>query len=290
MPYKSVYHLSKNHFKNPLQFGDVKVYQLGRYYCTPDTVIDAHVQLDLFELTVVTDGEGIIKTNGIPVKVQKGDIYLSLPHDTHEIISDKNNPLRFDFFAFNCDDAEINYDLEAITESFYPSTTRTFSNERIPKLLSTAIAELDGNKKYSARVLTSLFGELVVYVIRGFSGLTPKKYPDSLTAAEVLCHRMSNYIDTHLYSLKSLDELSRLTDYSYGYLSSLFHKTTGESLAEYHRRKKHDTARLLVLEGRLKLTEIAEALNYSSAYAFSKAFTKRFGLSPREYRKKHSPV
>ena len=288
MSYESVYHLSKNHFKDPLNFRDVKVYQIGRYYCTPNTVIEAHVQLDLFELTVVTDGEGIIKTNGIPVKVQKGDIYLSLPHDTHEIISDRNKPLKFDFFAFNCDDAEIKADLELITENFYSSYARTFTNERIPKLLSTAIAELNGNKKYSMRVLESLFGEIVIYVIRGFSKLEPEKYPDSLTAAEVLCHRMANYIDTHLYSLKSLEDLSPLTDYSYGYLSSLFHKTTGESLADYYRRKKHDTARLLVLEGRLKLTEIAEMLNYSSAYAFSKAFSKRFGQSPREYRKNHS--
>ena len=31
-----------------------------------------------------------------------------------------------------------------------------------------------------------------------------------------------NYIDTHIYTMKNLDELSEITDYSYGYLSVLF--------------------------------------------------------------------
>ena len=46
-----------------------------------------------------------------------------------------------------------------------------------------------------------------------------------------------------------------------------------------------NAARVMILENRLRLSEIAEVLGYSSAYALSKAFRAGTGVSPREYRK-----
>jgi len=83
----------------------------------------------------------------------------------------------------------------------------------------------------------------------------------------------------------TLEELSEATGYSYGYLSDLFRKTTGNSLSGYYHAKKLEAARLLLLENKLQVTEIAEMLNYASVYAFSKAFHRQYGVSPRQYRK-----
>ena len=97
-----------------------------------------------------------------------------------------------------------------------------------------------------------------------------------------------NYIDTHIHSLKNLSDLSKITDYSYGYLSTVFKKTTSNSLLSYYQNKKLDVVRLLILENELTITEISEMLNYSSVYALSKAFTKHYGVSPRNYRNNNS--
>ena len=93
-----------------------------------------------------------------------------------------------------------------------------------------------------------------------------------------------NYIDTHIYSLKNLEDLADITDYSYGYLSALFKKTTSNTLSNYYHEKKLDAARLLILENKYKIIEIAEMLNYTSVYSFSKAFSNRYGVSPRNYK------
>lgn len=42
------------------------------------------------------------------------------------------------------------------------------------------------------------------------------------------------------------------------------------------------------LAGGAKLYEIASHLSYSSAYSFSKAFKKHFGISPEKYREMFS--
>ena len=71
------YHFDKRFFDDPLNYGNIRLYQLGRLHAGINTVVDTHVHGDLYELTVVTDGCGIITTNGVPVKVGRGDIYLS---------------------------------------------------------------------------------------------------------------------------------------------------------------------------------------------------------------------
>ena len=47
---------------------------------------------------------------------------------------------------------------------------------------------------------------------------------------------------------------------------------------------------LLELEGGAKITALAEALHFSTPYAFSKAFKQHFGLSPVKFRQTLSKV
>lgn len=278
------YHLSKNHFQNPLKYEYIYVSQIGRRFCNHETVIDTHIHLDLFELTIVTEGKGIVTTNNISVPVKAGDIYLSLPCDSHKIVSDSENPLKYDFFAFTCEDAYFNQELEHIAQNYYSAKTRIFHDDTIRLLISNAIAELSNEHVYSKQLLFSIFQQVIIYTIRGFHGIEPLKHSATATHAEILCHKLMNYIDTHIYSLKRLEDLAEISDYSYGYLSALFKKTTSSTLSDYYHEKKLDAARLLILENKYKIIEIAEMLNYTSVYSFSKAFTNHYGVSPRNYK------
>ena len=280
----STYHLDYNYFQHPLNFENISIRQIGRMYCEKNGVIEEHIHTDLYELTIVTEGEGLIYSNKIPTKVSRGDIYLSLPCDAHEIISDGEKPLKYDFIAFLPIDGEIKTELEKIAEDFHSPNNRVFHDERIRQITGNAIAEIKEDKIYSHELLSSLFKQMIIYLIRGFQNIKPDRQVDTVTDAEVLCYKLMNYIDTHIYSMKSLEELSYITDYSYGYLSTLFKKTTSNTLSHYYREKKLDAARLLILENRLKITEISDMLGYASVYAFSKAFSNKFGLSPRIYR------
>ncbi len=284
---ESLYHLNKSYFHEPLLFGGVSLFQIGRLYCKSGAIVPLHIHGDYFELTIITDGKGVITTNGEPVEVEKGDIYLSLPCESHQIKSDVSSPLKYDFFAFLCVENEKREEFDHIAENYYSANSRVFHSERIRNLISGAIAEIDANKLFWEELLDCVFKETVIHIIRSFTKIKPEKYNQNVTAAEVLCYKLMNYIDTHIYSLKTLKELEEFTDYSYGYLSSLFKKTTGNSLNGYYREKRLEAARILITENRFKATEISEMLGYSSVYAFSKAFTSRYGVSPREYRKNY---
>ena len=281
------YLLTQDHFQNPLKFEYIYVSQIGRRFCSASTIIDTHIHLDLFELTIITEGNGIIITNGTPALVEKGDIYLSLPCDSHKIVSDSEHSLKYDFFAFTCENESFKQELERICRDYHSANIRIFHDDRIRPLIGNAIAELSQQHAYSHQLLFSIFQQGIIYIIRGFQKITPKKYSATATHAEILCYQLMNYIDTHIYSLKKLDDLAAITNYSYGYLSAIFKKTTSNTLSDYYHKKKLDAARLLILENKYKIIEIAEMLNYSSVYSFSKAFTKRFGISPRNYKALH---
>ena len=274
-------------YQAPLQFHDVRVAQLGRRFCVAGSVIGTHIHLNLFELTIVTEGRAVVTTNGVSVPVEAGDIYLSLPADAHKIESDVETPLKYDFFAFTCQNEQLQSELERIAENYHAATARIFQDERIRLLISNAIAEIGQQQAYSENLLCAIFQQILIYIVRGFQTMEPPKHSAAATQADILCHKLMNYIDTHIYTLKKLEDLAEITDYSYGYLSALFKKTTSSTLSDYYHGKKLDAARLLILSGNHKITEIAEMLNYTSVYSFSKAFYNRYGLSPLHYRQRH---
>lgn len=283
-----LYHINKVFFNNPLRFDFIKIFQIGRLYCKSDTVVPTHLHTNLYELTVVTDGSGIIYTNNIPTPVKQGDIYFSHPFDSHSIESDPEQPLKFDFIAFFCDKDPFKNEIELMAQEYHAPQDRVFKDENIAFVVGNAIAEVCNNNIYSNELLETFLKQILIFLIRS---LKKQNLPNrsTVTETEILCYRLMNYIDTHIYSLKNLDELADIFDYSYSYLSSVFKKTTSNTLLNYYNKKKMDVAKLLILKNKIKITEIAEKLNYSSVYSFSKAFAKYYGTSPRNYFKCNKP-
>ena len=96
------------------------------------------------------------------------------------------------------------------------------------------------------------------------------------------------YIDMNVFTIENLNELTEQFHYNYSYLTKIFSQTTKLTISQYHSNKKLEHAKVLIREGKLSFTRIAELLNYASLYSFSKSFKKHFGLSPAEYKKKHA--
>jgi len=281
------YHVNIGHIYSPLKFGSTALYQIGRLYSKSNTVIDTHVQGNFFELTIVTDGAGIVTTNNIPTQVERGDIYLSFPCDSHKIESDMVRPLKYDFCSFSTENEALSAELEKLIIEFNSANSRVFRDEKISTLVSNAITELKYENFFSNDVIACILEQIVIYVIRNFKKENMDAGFEHITNAEAQCYRLMNHIDTHIYSIRNLEELSGVMGYSYGYLSTLFKRVTSNTLLDYYQSKKFEVARLLVLEKKLKVREIAEMLNYSSVYAFSKAFKRHFGCSPGNYGSEH---
>lgn len=284
--YDNRYHFHKTYVEEPRELGSMSLYQLGRMHCHGATVVYDHLHRmkDWYEITVVTDGAGTVSTNQIPTRLTKGQIYLSFHGDLHRIESDPEDPLKYDFCCFCAKDGDMAEELAKLSRTCLGVEHRVVTDERIEALVGNAIAEIGADEPFADAILESILRQVAWYLIRDYSARSAERHRASESPTE-LCYQMMHYIDTHLYTMKSLAELSDALRYHYSYLSSQFHLTTGETLQDYYRDRRMEAARLLLSEGNLSVGEIAEALHYSSIYTFSRAFKDRYGIPPTAVRR-----
>lgn len=276
------YHIYNEYFDKPIEFGDIYLVQLGRISCKGGAIFPPHVPLNRFELTVVTGGKGTVGANGKNVDVKEGDVFLSLPSDVHVITSDAENPLKYDFFAFYTVNEQLNSELNHICVKFREPEMRLFSDSVIASQVALCIAEFANKNSFLTENLTkNIVQQIVVYLIRNFQNKRTLGSYINLSSADTVCYNLMNYIDTHIFSIKNLNEIAEATNYNYSYLSSLFKKTTGQTLSKYYHNCKLRTAKKLIEENRMKISEVAEFLNYSSIYVFSRAYKNKYGFSPK---------
>ena len=277
------YHLSQNYLEKPFEYEGFRLYQIGRLYCGGSMEVKKHTHFGWFEITAVTDGEGEVFTGDVGTKVKAGDLYLSFPNDIHAIRSSREKPLKYDFFSFSTELSPYKEELQNIAERLSPDN-RLFWDRRINRCMEELTIAVDNGGKYGDILAASLIKELLIYLIRDFTPGEEDPKPESVkkpeSAAEELCFQLMNYINTHIFTMKGLSELSGLTGYNYSYLSTLFKEVTSQTLRSYYREKRLDAAQTLLKEENMTAVRAAELLGYASASAFGKAYKARFGVSP----------
>lgn len=279
------YKIVQNYY-HPRRYGQMLVYQIGRTHCGSGTVIAEHPQRNYIEFTVATGGKATNTTDGIAVPLVKGDIYVSFPGDFHAIISDVDDPLKYDFLTVYTEDTELLRGLDEVMERYHDADARVIRSEHIASLVSDAISEMNSEGEYTEKVMEAIIGQILVYTVRELKSQGHTERLDGVSDADIICFRIMKYIDKHIYTMKSLRELCSVTNYNYNYLSNLFKKTTGSTLREYYRNRRLEAALLMIGSGENTVTEAAELLGYSSVYSFSTAFKNKYGTSPTSAKKK----
>ncbi len=283
MGFSVKYHINHTFLNGPRLYEDILLYQIGRAYCEAGASVAPHIQRDFFEWTIVTEGRGVVRTNNASVSVRAGDIHISFPGDKHSIESDPIAPLSYDFVTLNTRDEELKGALYNACQSFSSVGARIIKSDRIGRAVSSAIAEMNDEwNGFSNRLLYSLFSEIIIITLRKLNG-GERRYSSVVTEEEKLCYQIMNYIDTHVYTMKRLADISEVMGYNYNYLSNLFKRVCSKTLMEYYTKRRFEAADLLIDEGKCTLTDISELLGFSSLYSFSRAYKNYFGYPPSKH-------
>ncbi|SEO88428.1 AraC family transcriptional regulator [Paenibacillus sp. OV219] len=102
-------------------------------------------------------------------------------------------------------------------------------------------------------------------------------------ASDELARHIAKYLDDHLHTELSLDEISRMFMIGKTRLKELFKQATGHTVMAYAANARVERAKLMIRERTDNMTEIAEKLGFSSIHYFSKAFKKQTNMTPTEY-------
>lgn len=96
---------------------------------------------------------------------------------------------------------------------------------------------------------------------------------------------VTGYIEQHVSEQISLDTLAQLARLSQHHFCRAFKRSLGISPHQYLVQRRIERAKALLADRENSITHVALILGYSQASAFSLAFRKTTGRSPREFRR-----
>jgi len=100
-----------------------------------------------------------------------------------------------------------------------------------------------------------------------------------------IVYKVILYIEQNYSKNLTLDELSKVASFSKYHFHRVFKSITGETLGEFIRRVRLQNSTRKLTTSNQDITHIALDLGYETNASFSKAFKKRFGVTPREFSK-----
>lgn len=98
------------------------------------------------------------------------------------------------------------------------------------------------------------------------------------------------YVESHLNSAMSLDDIAKLVGLSKFALTRAFLATTGYTVFAYARARRLSEAAKSLQKGAPYVLDVALSVGYASHEAFSRAFRDHFGLTPVEVRYGRRPL
>lgn len=99
--------------------------------------------------------------------------------------------------------------------------------------------------------------------------------------------RVLNYVDRNIKEGIGLDEAAEYANMSSSYFSKFFKRITGVNFITYMMDGKISAAKSMLTDTDMPVINIAYELSYSETNYFGKAFKKKVGLTPTEYREQH---
>jgi|GEM_PF-1989606 len=183
------------------------------------------------------------------------------------------------FFARWQDERVPAKDWQQFAEGVADSIRQTASSGLVsPSRLNEIL--INAEEKIS-RCVTSM--ELQ-HLLRGWATRTADAIGEKIERKDPITSFVMEFVNDNMADDIYLDVLAEKLNLSSGYLSTYFKEKTGINIVEYVNETRIRKAASLLMDSRLKIKEIAEAVGYRNITSFNRMFKKYTGLKPSEYR------
>ena len=102
--------------------------------------------------------------------------------------------------------------------------------------------------------------------------------------------RIMTFVQQNYMKKISLNDISNDTNLSVSYLSKIFKEETGQSLSAYINQVRVENAKMLLLDEKIPLIDVAYLSGFEDQSYFSKVFKKVARVTPGRYREKNGNI
>lgn len=96
---------------------------------------------------------------------------------------------------------------------------------------------------------------------------------------------VKQYISEHYQETCAVEEMAQIVKLTPNYIRKKFKESTGQTILEYLTDVRLQTAADLLKSSRMKVKEISLRVGYENISYFTQLFSKKYGVTPNEYKK-----
>jgi len=245
---------------------------------------------DFWEMLYVDRGQVTCHTDSGDFIVHQGELVFHKPNAFHSIGCDGSQSSSIFIISFDCRSTAM----KMLTGKIFAVTRH--QTKIIKRLISEStatfkISEYPLQKQESApiggsQLVKNYLEELLIFLARGEgeTDLPLESEPERMHGIDNLASKIEEYLRVHLRGKISLDEISERFHYGKSSLCDVFKKTFNDTIIGYHTKLKIESAKRMLFEKKMTISEISEHLGFESPEYFSRTFKKLAGISPRAFR------
>lgn len=263
-----------------VDYGRLPVKVLNSEFPPKTTCFPVHWH-DRIEILRIYKGELSVSVGGNKIVAKSGDVVVINPKQPHTAVSGENG---------------VNYGV-VMSELSRLATNAYYGEEYIKplifrrKMISSLVTDLgiaevfdrivsekQNENPLSPMIVDSKMTELLYRLLSNYtSGNQPISSSDT-KFSEVL-----DYIDTHFSSELCICDIADKFGYDKSYFCRKFKSQTGVTCLEYLNAIRLEAAAEMLKTGNITVVSVAANCGYKDANYFSRAFKKKYGVSPTKW-------
>lgn len=252
--------------------------------------VPEHAHSECIEITIITNGRCTHHADGKSVIMGKGDVGVTLLDGIHSMTECRDMEL----FTFSCSgklESMTGFNLNLLfgmrelfsgsgeTKIFHLNSVEFTDTYRMINFLEKLHGDGDGTASLKGE-LRSGFAILLCLLAQAYSRTLQSENVHS--RLEKILH----YIDEHYCEDIELSHLAKISFLSVSQLIRSFKQNFGTTPINYQLQLRADEACRLLQQTVLPISEISYRTGFCDCAYFSKFFSKKFGCSPRNFRKR----
>lgn len=252
------------------------VVQCGIQICDPSHCCGMNIP-SCYSITFVLEGKGVYYVEGKEYEVGAGQGFIIIPGVINKFTADEKEPWKYIFAAFNGPDDDT-----LVHNAGLDETNVVFDFPLDDAMIRDLYAMHEACKSYDALGydVTGYFLLVMSRIIKqNTRSRATNVYPEYYLKKAVL------YIENNYNKNMSISDITNFINIDRTYLFKLFKKHFNKSpsawLLDYRLKKSVE-----IMENKeLSINEIADLTGFYDVSHFYKAFSDKYGMSPKKFRK-----
>lgn len=252
---------------------------------------------DEMELIYVVKGQGLVTVQDSKHTIQSGDMIVILPQIVHSIEQLDNAEMEYFnvLFQFSLLDSGVHdYCYQKYFKPFYEhsQTIPAYvpAGDPLNRLILPYITDLIQNRKQSYSGY-ELMVKSALFAIMHYLSLNSTPVSQDRRALQTTYEKLKkllSYVQENYANPISVAQAAGICGFSESHFMKLFLELTGKTFTQYLKNFRLEAAATQLAKGSQKVIEVSENVGFHNHSYFTRSFTARYGISPREYKQEHS--